>query len=104
MSIFTLSKTERNKPLLLSKGFSYTIDKATNDKAYWKWKHARTIECKGRVHTNIINTIILHENDNHNRPGNALSTEIRLFEEKIRDRAINFNETTQTVINSCLTN
>jgi hypothetical protein len=33
-----------------------------------------------------------------------MSTEIRLFEEKIRDRAINCNETTQTIINNCLTN
>jgi hypothetical protein len=41
MSTFTLSKTERNKPLLLSKSFSYTIDKATNDKTYWKCEHAR---------------------------------------------------------------
>ncbi len=49
-------KTERNKPLLLFKGFSYTIDKATNGKTYWKCEHVRTIKCKGRVHILIILT------------------------------------------------
>ncbi|CAF3348921.1 unnamed protein product, partial [Rotaria socialis] len=36
--------------------------------------------------------------------GNAVSIEIRIFEEKVRDRATNSNETTQTVIDNCLTN
>ncbi|CAF5003336.1 unnamed protein product, partial [Rotaria socialis] len=48
--------------------------------------------------------IILHENDNHNRPGNPVSTEIRIFEEKIRHRALNSSEGTQNVIDYCLTN
>lgn len=47
---------------------------------------------------------MLHENDTHNHPGNALAADIRLFEEKIRDRAIKCNETTQTIIDTCLTN
>jgi hypothetical protein len=80
------------------------VYKATDDQTYWKCEDARTIKCKDRVHTNNINTIMLNENDIHNQPINALSTEIRLFEEKIRDRAINYNETTQTVIDNCFTN
>ncbi|CAF3453952.1 unnamed protein product [Rotaria socialis] len=32
MSTFTFSTTEKNKPLLICKGFAYTIDKTTNDK------------------------------------------------------------------------
>ena len=86
MSTFTLSTTQKNKPLLLSKGFSYTIDKTTNDKTYWKCEDARKLKCKGRVHTNNINTILIHENDSHNHNGSAVSTEIRLFEEKVRDQ------------------
>ncbi|CAF4370614.1 unnamed protein product [Rotaria socialis] len=43
-------------------------------------------------------------NDNHNHPGNPVSTEIRIFEEKIRHRALNSNEATQNVIDYCLTN
>ncbi|CAF3860645.1 unnamed protein product [Rotaria sp. Silwood1] len=103
MSTSTLSTTEKNKPLLLSKGFCYTIDKATNDKIYWKCEYARKLECKDRIHTNDIKTTILHENDNHNHPGNAISSEIRIFEEKFRDRAVNCNENTQTVLDNCLT-
>ena len=101
--MFTLSTTEKNKPLLLSKGFCYTIDKTNNDKIYWKCEYARKLKCKGRIHTNDIKTTILHENDNHNHPGNAISSEIRLFEEKVRDRAVNCNENTQTVLDNCLT-
>ena len=53
---------------------------------------------------NSINTIVLHENNHHNHLGNALSSEVRLFEEKIRDHAVNYNESSQTVIDNCLNN
>ncbi|CAF4297785.1 unnamed protein product [Rotaria magnacalcarata] len=56
------------------------------------------------IHTNCTHTILLHENDNHIHPGNPVSTEIRIFEEKIRHRALNSNEATQNVIDYCLTN
>jgi len=103
MSTFTLSTTEKNKSLSVSKGFCYTIDKTNNDKIYWKCEYARKLKCKGRIHTNDIKTTIFHENDNHNHPGNAISSEIRIFEEKVRDRAVNCNENTQTVLDNCLT-
>ena len=101
MSTFKLSTTQRNKSLLLCKGFCYTIDKTTNGKIYWKCEFVRTLKCKGRIHTNSINTIILLEN---NDLGNAVSSKVRLFEEKIRDRAVNYKESTQTVIDNCLDN
>ncbi len=104
MSTFLLSKTQRNKPFLLCNGFSYTIDKTTDEKIYWKCEFARTLKCKGRLHSNSLMTIILHETNNHSHLGNAVSSEIRIFEEKIRDRAINYNESTQTVIDNCLIN
>lgn len=103
MSTFILSTTQRNKPFLLCNGFSYTIDKKT-DKIYWKCESTGTLKCKGRVHTNSINMIILHENNNHNHLGNAVSSEIRIFEEKVRDRAVNYYEFTQTEIDNCLMN
>ena len=99
MSTFKLSTTQRNKPLLLCKGFCYTIDKTTGDKN-WKCEFVRTLKCKDRIHTDSINTMILHEN----HLGNAVSSEVRLFKEKIRDRAVNYNESTQIVIDNCLDN
>ncbi|CAF3766473.1 unnamed protein product [Rotaria sp. Silwood1] len=93
MSTFTTSSTPRNKSLLLSKGFSYIIDKVTIDKTYWKCEHARKPKCKGRVHSNYINSILLNENDKHNHNDNGVSIEIRIFyKKKVRDRAINSNE------------
>ena len=104
MSIFLLSKTQRNKPLLLCNGFSYTIDRTTDEKIYWKCEFAQKFKCKGRLHSNSFMTIILHETNNHSPVGNVVASEIRIFEEKIRDRAINYNESTQTVIDNCLIN
>jgi hypothetical protein len=104
MSTFLLSKTQKNKPLLLCNGFSYTIDKSTDEKIYWKCEFARKFKCKGRLHSDNLMTIVLHETNNHSHPGSALSSEIRIFEEKIRDRAVNYNESTQTVIDNCLIN
>lgn len=59
---------------------------------------------KGRVHTYNMNVALLYENDTHNDNGNAVSSEIRAAEEKIRDREINYNEITQAIIDCCLTN
>ncbi|CAF4936902.1 unnamed protein product, partial [Rotaria socialis] len=53
---------------------------------------------------NCTHTTLLHEDDNHNHPGNPVSTEIRIFEGKIRHRALNSSEATQNVIDYCLTN
>ncbi|CAF1571339.1 unnamed protein product, partial [Rotaria sordida] len=91
MAKFTLSTTQKNKSVLLPKGFSYIIDKTTIDKTYWKCEHARKLKCKGRVHTDYINTTLLYENDNHNHSDNEVSIEIRIFEGKVRDRVINRN-------------
>ncbi|CAF2820950.1 unnamed protein product [Rotaria sp. Silwood2] len=88
----------------LPKHVRYTIDKTTDEKIYWKCESAQSLKCKGRIHTNSLSTIILHETNNHNHLGKAVSSEIRIFEEKIRDRAINYNESTQTVIDNCLMN
>ncbi|CAF1267736.1 unnamed protein product, partial [Didymodactylos carnosus] len=89
--------------LLLCKGFTHTLDKTSDDKTYWKCEHAQTLKCKGRAHTNYINTIMLYETDNHNHPESAVSSAIRIFEEKIR-RAVHCNETTQSIIDNRLTN
>ena len=104
MSTFKLSTTQRNKPLLLCKDFCYTIDKITGDKIYWKCEFVRTLKCKGRIHTNSINTITLHENNNHNHLENAVSSDVRLVEEKIHDLAVNYNESTQIVVDNCFDN
>jgi len=104
MSSLTIATTEKNKPLLIFKGFNYTIDRSTDKKTYWKCEFCRTIKCKGRIHTDVDFTTILHESDLHNHPASAASTEVRVFEDKVRSRAINTNENTQNVIDNCLTN
>ena len=104
MSAFTLSTTQKKKPLLLCKGFDYVVDQKKSEKTYWKCEYEGKIKCIGRVHTDPENTTLLLENDNYNHMGNAVSAEIRIFEEKICDRAIICNESIQAVTDICLTN
>lgn len=87
MSSFTISTTEKNKPLLILNGFNYTIDRTIDKKTYWKCNLCRTIKCKGRIHTDLNNSNILFENNEHNHPASAVINEVRLFEDKIRSRA-----------------
>ena len=102
MSSFTISTTEKNKPLLILNGFNYTIDRSTDKKTYWKCEFCRTIKCKGRIHTDLNNTNILFENNEHNHPASAVTNEVRLFQDKIRSRAADTTESTQRVIDQCL--
>ncbi|CAF2882186.1 unnamed protein product [Rotaria sp. Silwood2] len=41
-------------------------------------------------------------NDVYNHPGIPATTEVRLFQEKIRFRAVSTNENTQSVVDNCL--
>ncbi|CAF3353362.1 unnamed protein product, partial [Rotaria sp. Silwood2] len=102
MSIFVLSTTEKNKPLLICKRYNYTIDKTNDTKVYWKCEYCRTIKCKGRIHSDINFTTILHENDAHNHPPKVANTEVRMFHDKIRTRVITTHEGTQCVIDNFL--
>lgn len=101
---FTLTTTEKNKPLLMLGGFCYVVDRSTDKKTYWKCEHARREKCKGRVHTDLNFTAILSEPSEHNHPASAVKVEVRLFQEKIRKRAVDTTENTQDVIDHCLTN
>ncbi|CAF1021640.1 unnamed protein product [Didymodactylos carnosus] len=47
---------------------------------------------------------ILLEGFNYNHPASAVSYEVRSFEDKVRSRAVNTNESTQDVIDNCLKN
>ena len=104
MSTITIATTEKNKPLLMYNGFNYTIDRTSDTKVYWKCEYCRTIKCKGRIHTDVNYTNILHEAATHNHSASAAHADIRLFQDKIRSRAMNNNESTQNVIDNCLRN
>ncbi|CAF1052556.1 unnamed protein product [Didymodactylos carnosus] len=104
MATFSVSTTEKSKPLLLLNGYNYIVDRSNGSKIYWKCDQARKASCKGRVHTDNPSTTILYESDNHNHFGNAVSSDIRRFEENVRFRALNTNEGTQSILDNCLRN
>ena len=88
MSTLTISTTEKQKPLFVLNGFSYTIHKSIDKKTYWKCECSRTNKCKGLVHTDLNHTRTLNDASEHNHPPSAVKSEVRLFQEKIRSRAI----------------
>lgn len=102
MASFTISTTEKNKPLLILNGFNYTVDKSTDKKIYWKCESSRSFKCKGRVHTDLDHSMLLSEPTEHNHPASAVNAEVRLFREKIKSRAVNTTESTQNIIDNCL--
>ncbi|CAF1080873.1 unnamed protein product [Rotaria magnacalcarata] len=104
MSSLSIATTEKKKPLLMLNGFSYTIDRNTDKKTYWKCEYCRTIKCKGRIHTDHNHTTILLENNDHNHPASAVNNEVRLFEDKLRSRAMTTTESTQHIMDNCLNN
>lgn len=58
--------------------------------------------CKGRVHTDLNYSTILNDPSEHNHSPSAVKSEVRLFQEKIRSRAVATTESTQQVIDNCL--
>ncbi|CAF3376116.1 unnamed protein product [Rotaria socialis] len=84
MSSLNIATTEKNKPLLTLNGFNYTIDR--------------------RIHTDHNHTTILLENNDHNHPASAVNNEVRLFQDKLRSRAVTTTESTQHIMDNCLNN
>ncbi len=78
MSNIVISTTKKNKPLLIYKGYNYTIDKINDTKVYWKCEYCRTIICKGRIHSDTHFTKILHENDAQNHPPIVANIQVQL--------------------------
>ncbi|CAF3321274.1 unnamed protein product [Rotaria socialis] len=103
MSSLNIATTEKNKPLLTLNGFNYTIDRNTDKKLIGN-VNCRTIKFKGRIHTDHNHTTILLENNDHNHPASAVNNEVRLFQDKLRSRAVTTTESTQHIMDNCLNN
>ncbi|CAF4091203.1 unnamed protein product [Rotaria socialis] len=57
-----------------------------------------------RIHTDHNHTTILLENNDHNHPASAVNNEVRLFQDKLRSRAVTTTESTQHIMDNCLNN
>jgi hypothetical protein len=66
----TVSKKSKNAPLLIYKGYSYTIDWKSETKFLWKCKYSRKYAGHGRLHAKLndefIKTVGEHENHTSN--------------------------------------
>lgn len=104
MSSFAISTTEKIYRCSFSMDLIIQLIEVLIKKAYWKCEFCRTIQYKGRIHTDLNNTNILFENNEHNHQASAVTNEVKLFQEKNRSRAANTTESTQRVIDPCLDN
>lgn len=81
---------------------NYTIDRSTDSKTYWKCAYSRTVNCKGRIHTDLNHSTILTESTEHNHSPSAVNVEVRLFQEELCSRVAETTKSTQRVIDNCL--
>ena len=101
--MFTLSQygTSKQRPRLDLDGFSYVKDRTTNEKIYWRCIKYKFDNCHARLHTCLQSTTILKNPGEHACKIDATENQIRLFSQQVADRALNTQETPETIITHC---
>ncbi len=79
-----LSKTSKNAPLLISNGYSYTIDRKSETKILWKCEYSRKYACHGRLHTKLNYEFIKTVGEQENHTGNPGCEATRKYYERLR--------------------
>ncbi|CAF3298248.1 unnamed protein product [Rotaria socialis] len=93
--------TTKNKPRLDHDGYSYIMDRSTSEKNYWRCIKYFSDQCHSRLHTCIFTNAIVKPPSEHTCKVNGTTLELRVFNELVADRAINTQETPDTIITNC---
>jgi hypothetical protein len=93
--------TSKQRPRLDLDGFSYVKDRTTNEKIYWRCIKYKSDNCHARLHTCLESTTILKQPTEHSCKINATESQIRLFSQQVADRALNTQETPETILSTC---
>ncbi|CAF3878516.1 unnamed protein product [Rotaria magnacalcarata] len=72
MSTLIFSTTEKNKPLLICKGFAYTINKTTNDKLIGNVNMFENLNVKDKLTLTALIQYYYMKKDNHNHPATQI--------------------------------
>ncbi|CAF4499658.1 unnamed protein product [Rotaria socialis] len=96
--------TTKNKPRLDHDGYSYIMDRSTSEKNYWRCIKYFSDQCHSRLHTCIFTNAIVKPPSEHTCKVNGTTLELRVFNELVADRAINTQETPDTIITNCYKN
>lgn len=86
--VISFIHSQKGKPLLMINEYVFKLNKTTNTTKYWKC----TINgCSAKAHTDLNDKLIKTIGD-HGHPSEMEKIEVRVFREKVKQRAI--NETT----------
>jgi len=84
--------SEKNKRMLVYKGFLHTQEKMYNEKVYWKCSESKNLKCKGRVH--VVNENIVKFIEHKNHVPNASKIEVKKAVSHLKE--ISFQSTLST--------
>jgi FLYWCH zinc finger domain len=101
MATISNNGTTKNKPRLDHDGYSYIMDRSTNEKTYWRCIKYSSDHCRSRLHTCILTNVIAKPPSEHTCKLDGTTMQLRVFNEHIANRAINTQETPETIITNC---
>lgn len=101
MTTIASNGTTKNKPRLDYDGYSYIMDRSTNDKTYWRCIKYSSDHCRSRLHTCILTNVIAKPPSEDACKLGGTTLQFRVFNEHIANGAINTQETPETIITSC---
>ena len=98
--MFTLSQigTTKQRTRLDLDGFSFIKDRKTNEKIYWRCIKYKSDDCHARLHTDLESKRIVKYPGEHNCKCDALEHELRQFSQQVAYRALNTQETADTIL------
>ncbi|CAF1533811.1 unnamed protein product [Adineta ricciae] len=93
--------TTKSKPRLDLDNHSYIVDRSKGEKTYWRCIKYSSDRCRSRLHTCNFTNAIKKGPTEHTCKINGTTVELRIFNESIAHRAINTQETPDTIITNC---
>jgi hypothetical protein len=98
MATISSSGTTKRKPRLDYDGFSYVTDRVTSEKTYWRCIKYSSDRCRSRLHTCVLTNNIVKAPTEHTCKVDGTTLQIRSFNEQIAHRAINTQETPDSIV------
>ena len=101
MATVSINGTTKNKPRLDLDGYSYIMDRSTNDKTYWRCIKYSSDCCRSRLHTSILTNAIMKPPSEHTCKVDGTALQLRIFNEHVAHRATNTQETPDIIVTNC---
>ena len=103
MATISNNGTTKSSPHLNREGYSYIIDPSTNEKTYWGCIKYFSDCCRSRLHTCTLTNVIVKTATEHTCKVDGTTLQFRISNERVAHRALNTQETPDTIITSCYT-